>query len=155
MPDSNAHRPGEGEGRNEVTLNLTGHCEYAEKKMPDKCKAGLWDINPEEACPICGAAPDTDCEKAPPPGAGQIRTAHFHRRAMPIRAVLTALSSQENKDDDEGNVMAAAANILTELFAIAERAPELNMSNYDENEVSELNAAMVEIYLLLKSAIEP
>lgn len=119
------------------------------------CKAGLWDIDPKETCPVCGALPDTDCQKAVSAHGGQILTAHFSHRPMPIRAVLTALSSQENKDDDEGNAMAAAADLLTQLFAIAEAAPELNMSNYDESQVSEINDAMVKIYLLLKAAIAP
>jgi hypothetical protein len=25
------------------------------------CKAGLWEIQPAAICPICGAAPDSDC----------------------------------------------------------------------------------------------
>jgi hypothetical protein len=33
----------------------------AEPNMHDPCKAGLWDIDPQETCPVCGALPDTDC----------------------------------------------------------------------------------------------
>ena len=29
--------------------------------MSDPCTAGLWDIDPRETCPICGALPDTKC----------------------------------------------------------------------------------------------
>lgn len=30
--------------------------------MRDPCDAGLWDIRPDERCPICGALPDTRCD---------------------------------------------------------------------------------------------
>lgn len=31
--------------------------------MSDPCAAGLWDIDPAKACPICGALPDTRCKR--------------------------------------------------------------------------------------------
>lgn len=44
--------------------------------------------------------------------------------------------------------------LLSTLYNIAEAAPELNMSNYDHDQVSELNAAMTEVFLLLKAALQ-
>jgi hypothetical protein len=43
--------------------------------------------------------------------------------------------------------------LLRECLDIAERAPELNMSNYDHDEVSELNQAMTDITLKLRAAL--
>ena len=28
---------------------------------PDPCEAGLWNVDPAETCPICGALPDAEC----------------------------------------------------------------------------------------------
>lgn len=81
-----------------------------------------------------------------------LKTNHFSGVDTPLVTVLRALSSQENNDGDEGNSMAAAAEVLTRLHELADQAPELNMSNYDDQQVSELNAAMIEIYLILKAA---
>src|SRR3990167_6386871 len=43
--------------------------------------------------------------------------------------------------------------LLKECLEIAERAPELNMCNYDHDQVAELNQAMIEITLKLRSAL--
>jgi len=44
--------------------------------------------------------------------------------------------------------------ILSGIFQIAGDAPELNMSNYDEDEADKLNDAMIEIYNLAKQAYD-
>jgi hypothetical protein len=82
----------------------------------------------------------------------RIKTSHFWQQEMPLVTVLRALSSQENNDGDEGNAMAAAGDLLSALYDITEAAPELNMSNYDHDQVSQLNAAMVEAFSLLRAA---
>jgi hypothetical protein len=38
--------------------------------------------------------------------------------------------------------------VITQIFGIAENVPELNMNNYNEDEVRRLNDAMIEIYLI-------
>lgn len=50
---------------------------------------------------------------------------------------------------------APSGDALREVFEIAQRAPELNMSNYDYDQVAELNAAMIEIWSILKDALKP
>ena len=84
----------------------------------------------------------------------RIKTDHFWNVEMPLATVLRALSSQENNDGDEGNTMAAAGDLLHLLYEIAESAPELNISNFNEDDVSRLNNAMTEIFILLKAATE-
>lgn len=39
---------------------------------------------------------------------------------------------------------------IKQVHEIAMEAPELNMSNYDHNDVRDLNEAMIEIFLLTK-----
>ena len=43
---------------------------------------------------------------------------------------------------------------LRNVFEILDDAPELNMSNYDEDEVAKLNVQMIAAYLLVRSFIE-
>jgi len=42
---------------------------------------------------------------------------------------------------------------LQQILEISEYAPELNMDNYDEDQVRELNNAMIEIYQIAKGAL--
>lgn len=48
---------------------------------------------------------------------------------------------------------AGLRDALKQASEIAERAPELNMSNYDEEQVAALNADMVELCLHLRTAL--
>ncbi len=43
--------------------------------------------------------------------------------------------------------------LLRECLQIAERSPELNMSNYTEDQVAELNQAMIDLTLKLRAAL--
>jgi hypothetical protein len=49
----------------------------------------------------------------------------------------------------------ADARAVAVALEIAERAPELNMSNYDHDQVAELNAAMIDLTLFLRAASLP
>jgi hypothetical protein len=49
----------------------------------------------------------------------------------------------------------ASGELLDAVRFIADCAPELNMSNYDHDQVAELNSAMCEIYSLLNAAPLP
>lgn len=93
-----------------------------------------------------------DSPQLPP---GVLVTRHFWRKPMPLAAVLSALCSQEHANGDEGDAMACARALLGEIWEVAQEAPELNMSNFYIDEVSALNEAMIQIYLLLKPAMEP
>lgn len=42
---------------------------------------------------------------------------------------------------------------IQKIFEIAINAPELNMANYDENQVIDLNNAMIEIYNLAEGVL--
>lgn len=42
--------------------------------------------------------------------------------------------------------MEKSKEALEKIFKLAIDAPELNMANYDENQVRDLNNAMIEIY---------
>lgn len=84
----------------------------------------------------------------------RLKTSHFSGQEMPVVTVLRALASQENNDGDEGNAMAIAGDLLSGLHDIAEAAPELNMSNYNDDDASALNQAMTEMFLLLKAATQ-
>lgn len=46
----------------------------------------------------------------------------------------------------------AAEAAVAKAREAAEDAPELNMRNYDEDQVSHLNAAMIEVWKILKEA---
>jgi hypothetical protein len=85
----------------------------------------------------------------------RIKTSHFWGIEMPVATLLRTFASQENNDGDEANAMIAAGDLLNALYEISESAPELNMSNYSDDDVSRLNSAMTEIFLLLKSATQP
>ncbi len=43
--------------------------------------------------------------------------------------------------------------VIQKIFETATNAPELNMVNYDENQVRDLNNAMIEIYYLAEGAL--
>ena len=43
--------------------------------------------------------------------------------------------------------------VVQKIFETATNAPELNMANYDENQVVDLNNAMIEIYYLAEGAL--
>jgi hypothetical protein len=83
----------------------------------------------------------------------QPSTQHYHRKRLPIVAVLRGLGSQENMGED-GDVMCAAADLISHLWELAEQAPELNMSNYDQDQVATLNATMIEIANTLHDATQ-
>jgi hypothetical protein len=86
---------------------------------------------------------------------GILVTEHFRRRPMPLRAVLSALASQEHADGDEGNAMQAARDLLGAIWEVVSSTPELNMSNFDTDEVETLNEAMIEVFKLLQPAMDP
>ncbi len=46
-----------------------------------------------------------------------------------------------------------ADDALREAFAVADAAPELCPSNYDNDQVCELNAAMIELHSTLRAAL--
>jgi len=45
-------------------------------------------------------------------------------------------------------------NCLRQIHIILEEAPELNMANYDEDEVSELNEAAAKAFILLDDIMD-
>lgn len=44
-------------------------------------------------------------------------------------------------------------DVVISALRVANKAPELNMGNYDEDQVHELNNAMIEIFGLLNEAV--
>lgn len=81
-------------------------------------------------------------------------TRHYNRQRLPITAVLRGLASQENCDGEEHDLMITAAELLDRLKGMAHASPELNMSNYTPDEVSQLNDAMNELCEVLRQATE-
>jgi hypothetical protein len=62
-------------------------------------------------------------------------------------------NSMNSVEDPEPPPEASPAlnDLLCAIYEYADKSPELNMNNVDMEDVSELNGAMVEIYLLLCS----
>ncbi len=83
---------------------------------------------------------------------GTLATRHFGGKTLPLASVLFALAGQEHSGE-EGDAMQAAGELLRRLFDMASDAPELNMRNYDHDQVKQLNADMIEIWQLLKEAV--
>lgn len=55
----------------------------------------------------------------------------------------------------ERSVIAQLTDALQAVLIAAENAPELNMCNYDHDQVADLNAAMIDIYQIARGALAP
>jgi len=65
-----------------------------------------------------------------------------------------ALLSERNTAETQLAVVRAKLAQCREAYQILEDAPELNPSNYDHEQVCELNAKMVEAYLAFRAALD-
>lgn len=69
----------------------------------------------------------------------------------PHVAVLSAAIARQLGFEQGAKAM---RETLVKAFALVDTSPELNMSNYDHDQVDELNKAMIEIHDLLKTTLD-
>ncbi len=68
---------------------------------------------------------------------------------------LCANDFAAHREAAEARAREEGAKAMQEAFDIADAAPELNMSNYDHDQVDALNKAMNELHSVLKAALDP
>ena len=71
-----------------------------------------------------------------------------------IERYASSVPVPEDEYKANAKLIAAAPNLLEELskvFEILDNVQELNMNNYNEDQVRELNDALIEAYLVIKN----
>ena len=96
-----------------------------------------------------------DAQEVGMPSFDMLKTSgYIDRKLSDLTALISEGYVEKAKYDEAVRQRDELKQKLSEIFAICEDGQELNMSNYNHDDVSALNQTFVEIYIAVEAAIK-